>query len=112
MASQFSSEMMENLTPLVSEIIGLGGFDASVHLVERFGGARIPLSKGLHECGEKYINEDVGDEYMSPAVLQRSVKSAIASFWLTMIECATKDVRSTIPFWRCTPLRYKLHYRA
>ena len=56
MASQFSPEMMEHLTPLVREIIGLIGFDATVRLVERFGGARIPLSRGLREHGEKYIN--------------------------------------------------------
>lgn len=56
MASRFNPEMTEHLTPLVREIIDLIGFDATVRLVERFGGARIPLSGGTREHGEKYIN--------------------------------------------------------
>ncbi|MCE2004065.1 phage protein GemA/Gp16 family protein [Enterobacter asburiae] len=49
-------ELTEHLTPLVREIIDIIGFDATVRLVERFGGARIPLSRGEREHGEKYIN--------------------------------------------------------
>ncbi len=56
MASRFSPEMTEHLAPLVREIIDLIGFDATVRLVERFGGARIPLSGGTRGHGEKYIN--------------------------------------------------------
>lgn len=56
MTSKLSPELTEHLTPLVREIIDVIGFEATVRLVERFGGARIPLSRGEREHGEKYIN--------------------------------------------------------
>ncbi len=101
---EFHLEDLEELLPdTVRQIVGVIGFDATQKLIERFGGARFPIGKGVRRDGERrlsmlreVIGEDRAQELVKhfggedtlviPAVRRRCVSGATGAFmriWTT-----------------------------
>lgn len=63
---EFHLEDLEELLPdTVRQIVGVIGFDATQKLIERFGGARFPIGKGVRRDGDRRLSmlrEVIGED--------------------------------------------------